>query len=294
LPIICYATGRNAGFDIVPKVPFATALIFPQWQGAGRRIGYIAGNACLEGLLPASLSRHHIICEETQTPLPLESGVKGLTVLTRQADQAAAIRQSLTEPVLTIGGDCAADLVSAAWVNRSDDAALIWIDGHADLNTPDISPSGHFHGMVVRSLMGDGPASLIRHVGRPYRADQVFYVSARDCDPAESDDIARMQLFRLPDAAKAAMLADEIASRGIRRIYLHLDLDVLDPAIFPYVGVPATNGLGIDELCLLLQLLRRRFSLAGAAITELNIGSDAEAIRAAPLLQLILRDGFGL
>ena len=273
---------------------FATALIFPQWQGAGRRIGYVTGNACLEALLPASLPRHHIICEDTRMPLPLEGGVKGLTVLARQADLAAAIRQSLTGPVLTIGGDCAADLVSAAWANRADDTALIWIDGHADLNNPALSPSGHFHGMVVRSLMGDGPASLIRHVGRPYRPDQVFYVSARDCDPAESDDIAGMQFFRLADAAQAASLADEIAGRGLQRIYLHLDLDVLDPAAFPYIGVPAANGLGIDELCRLLQLLRRRFSLAGAAITELNISSDAEAIQAVPSLQRILRDGFGL
>lgn len=275
---------------------FAAALLFPQWQGAARRIGYAAGTACLGDLLPADLPRHRVACEDSAMPLPMEDGVKGLSVLARQADLALAIRQPLSEPVLTIGGDCAADLVSAAAANRETDGdtALIWIDGHADLNNPSISPSGHFHGMVVRSLMGDGPAALTRHVTRPYRPDQVFYVSARDCDPAETEAIARQSLYRLADARAVDSLADEIARRGLGRVYLHLDLDVLDPAVFPYIGVPAAQGLDLTDLCHLLRTLRQRFRLAGAAITELNIAGPEEAAAAAPALRRILQEGFGL
>jgi arginase len=197
---------------------------------------------------------------------------------------------------LIIGGDCAADLVGAAMANcqAESEVALVWIDGHADLNNPSVSPSGHFHGMVVRSLMGDGPADLTRHVPQPYRPQQIFYVSARDCDPAENETIDRLSLFRLADPRAADILADEIARRGISRVYLHLDLDVLDPAVFPYVGVPAAHGLNLDELCHLLQTLRRRFHLAGAAITELNITHAGEAAAATPALRHILTDGFGL
>lgn len=223
--------------------------------------------------------------------------MKGLPVLALQADRAALLRQAIPSgPVLTIGGDCAADLVPAAWANlqHPGDVALIWIDGHADLNTPASSPSGHFHGMVVRSLLGDGPAALLRHVGKPYASRQLFYISARDCDPPERDDIARLGLFRLSSAHRVEQLIAEITGRGLRRIYLHLDLDVLDPEAFPYIGVPATGGLEVEELCQMLAALRHNFSLSGAAITELNLASPDDAAAARPALESILAKGFGL
>jgi arginase len=276
---------------------FVAAMIFPQWQGAARPIGYAAGTRFLSSLLPSSLTQHYVACEASAVPLAIQDHVKGLDILARQADRAAVLRQMLPAgPVLTIGGDCAADLTTAAWMNGQmpGDVALIWIDGHADLNTPASSPSGHFHGMVVRSLMGEGPASLIRHVPRPYAPHQVFYVSARDCDPSEDDDIARLELFRLSEPDKVDDLIAAISGRGLSRIYLHLDLDALDPGVFPYIGVPAAKGLTIETLCRLLQRLRQHFPLAGAAITELNLADGDDARAAQPALQKILSEGFGL
>jgi arginase len=142
--------------------------------------------------------------------------------------------------------------------------------------------------------MGDGPAPLIRHVTRPYRADQVFFAAVRDCDPAEVDDMARMQIFNLPVNGVAASLIAAIKARGLTRVHLHLDLDCLDPAAFPYVGVPAKAGLTIDQLCRLLADLRAAFTLAGGSITECNLADADEAARARPLLQRILSEGFGV
>ncbi len=273
---------------------FSDALIIPQWQGAGRRIGYLAGIACLRDLLPASLHRHVVDCPDEDGALVWQDRVKALDLLAANADQAAVLRAPLSDPVLTIGGDCSVDLINAAAANAVEDAALIWIDGHADLNSPSISPSGHFHGMVVRSLMGDGPAALLRHVKRPYRANQVFYAAVRDCDPAEIDDMARMNIFNLPVGETSERLIAAIKARGLSRVHLHLDLDALDPAAFPYVGVPAQAGLALGQLCRLLADLRRAFILAGASITECNLADDMEAEAARPLLQRILTDGFGL
>jgi len=272
---------------------FAGALIVPQWQGVGRRIGYRAGNALLRRLLPDSLPRIGVDCPDVAA-LDMEDGVKGLSLLAATADRIAAARQRIGGPALTIGGDCAADLINAASANAVTDTALIWIDGHADLNNPAVSPSGHYHGMVVASLMGDGPASLTRHVTRPYRPDQVFYAGIRDCDPAESDRIATHDIFALPVGAANAGLIAAIKARGFTRVHLHLDLDVLDPQVFPYIGVPAAEGLDLDQLCTLLQDLRAAFALAGASITECNLANEAEAALARPMLARILQDGFGL
>jgi arginase len=204
------------------------------------------------------------------------------------------LRRDLPEPVLTIGGDCSVDLVNAAAVNATKDAALIWIDGHADLNNPASSPSGHFHGMVVRALMGDGPAQLTRHVARAYRPDQIFYAGLRDCDPPEEAYIARMDIVRSAVGVLPDRLIEVIRSRGFSRIHLHLDLDSLDPGIFPYVGVPAVNGFDLDQLCQLLTALRSAFTVAGASITECNLATAHEAELARPMLRRVLQEGLGL
>lgn len=272
---------------------FAGALVLPQWQGAGRRIGYLRGITCLRDLLPGTLPQHVIACPD-EDRLTLRDGVKALDLLATNAAQAKAVRDGLRGPILTIGGDCAVDLINAAAANAAEDAALIWIDGHADLNTPATSPSGHFHGMVVRTLMGDGPAVLVRHVTRPYRAQQVFYAAVRDCDPAETDEIARSRIFTLPVGGDAADLVAAIKAQGFSRIHLHLDLDCLDPTVFPFIGVPAPDGLDLDQLCKLLALLRTSFTLAGASITECSLADADEAAAARPLLRRILHEGFGL
>jgi arginase len=272
---------------------FTGALIIPQWQGAGRRIGYMAGIACLRDLLLATLPRHEVDCLN-EVDLTLQDGVKALAMLVQHADRAALLRQNLPGPILTIGGDCSVDLVNAAYANATEDAALVWIDGHADLNNPASSPSGHFHGMVVRCLMGDGPAQLTRHVPRPYRADQIFYAGLRDCDPAEADHIAKLNIAHMSVGDAPDRLIDAIKSRGLTRLHLHLDLDTLDPAAFPYVGVPAANGFTIDQLCRLLTALRGAFTIAGGSITECSLANQDEADRARPLLRRILQEGLGL
>lgn len=273
---------------------FAGALILPQWQGAGRRIGYMAGIACLLDLLPETLPRHVVDCATTDDDLIWQDDVKALALLTANARRAAEQRRQMAGPALTIGGDCSVDLVNAAFANEREDAALIWIDGHADLNNPATSPSGHFHGMVVRSLMGDGPAGLVNQVKRPYRADQIFYVGVRDCDPAEADAIDRMNIFNLAVGANVETLIAAIKARGHHRIHLHLDLDSLDPAAFPYVGVPADAGLSLDQLSTLLTTLRQEFTVVGASITECNLANEDEIQHARPLLRRILREGFAL
>ena len=272
---------------------FAAALVLPQWQGAGRRIGYLRGLACLRDLLPSDLPQHAVACPDDDK-LAVRDGVKALDLLAANAADAKVVHAKLQGPVLTIGGDCSVDLINAAAANGTEDAALIWIDGHADLNNPATSPSGHFHGMVVRTLMGDGPGSLVRHVARPYRPRQVFYAAVRDCDPAETDEITHSDIFSLPVGGDIASLIAAVKRQGLSRIHLHVDLDCLDPAVFPFVGVPAAEGLDLDQLCLLVAALRDSFTLAGASITECNLADETEAAAARPVLRRILRDGFGL
>src|SRR5690606_19982841 len=146
-------------------------LFFPQWQGAGQgnRIDQPA-RLLMESLRPAlaSLPIVEIALDSTDI-LARVDGIWGRDIILRQLNAARdrlAVRT--LDRVFTIGGDCGIEVIPVAYLNsRYDDFALIWLDGHADLNTPESSPSGTFHGMPLRVLMGDGDPEFTALVPKP-------------------------------------------------------------------------------------------------------------------------------
>lgn len=275
----------------------AQVLSFPQWQGFGEPRAYAAGNTLL-GRLLQPLPIQSVACTDHPV-LRLIDGALGLDVLQQQIAAAGALLQGMAGPILTVGGDCSADLASIALANARHDGeiALIWLDAHADINTPQTSPSAHVHGMVVRILCGEGNAELTGLVARPLRPDQIFYVGARDLDPGEVAFIDQHAIRRFsvdvlrregPQAVTAV-----VRQAGFTKVYIHLDLDVLDPDIFPWVNVPVMRGLTLAEVVAAVAALREQFSVVGAAITECSVAQpDWPAART--LLLPILQQGLGL
>ncbi|TBO55880.1 arginase family protein [Streptomyces kasugaensis] len=242
-----------------------------QWQGSGaataRRLH--SGAAWLAELVPASRRR----------TVALDSGVGGARGGVRNAEvlerHLRAVREALAEvppgePTVTIGGDCGVDLapVEAALAAFGDRLAVVWFDAHADLNTPESSPSGAFHGMVLRALLGDGPEGL-----RPVRnvsADRVVLAGARSLDAGEqalveSSGIRHLGVGQLTEPGP---LLAAVRATGAEAVYIHIDLDVLDPRVFPAVGTPEPGGLGVAELVAAVRALTDEFTLAGLALTE--------------------------
>jgi arginase len=95
---------------------------------------------------------------------------------------------------------------------------------------------------------------------------RVVVCDGRDLDPAERDELDRAGVSVVPPGA----LADAV--RG-RRVFLHLDLDVLDPSVMP-AGVPAPGGLSADELRALLCDLAEAADLIGVEITAFEVPDD--------------------
>ncbi|MDI6407987.1 GNAT family N-acetyltransferase [Streptomyces albus] len=243
----------------------------PQWEGSSsptaRRLA--DGARAVAALLP--FPRVPVRCDERAGAGATVEGVRGLDVL---ADRLGAVREALatvTEPVtVTAGGDCGVELapVERALRRHGDRLAVVWFDAHADLNIPASSPSGAFHGMVLRTLLGEGPEALRpRHVLTP---DQVVLAGVRALDPAESEYVERHRVRRLTvtELAEPAALVEAVAATGAEAVYVHLDLDVLDPADFASVGVPEPGGLRPHRLADCVRALARRFPLAGLGITE--------------------------
>jgi arginase len=186
---------------------------------------------------------------------------------------------------LTVGGDCSVELGAIAHVlELRERMAVLWFDAHPDLNTPETSPSGAFAGMVLRSLTGDGVAGLVPPV--PLDPRLIVLVGARSIDPGEEDFIADHSLSVVPatQLADPQVLLDAIAATGATHVYIHIDLDVLDPGDIEGHDSPVPFGVSTAELLTAIRAITSRFTVAGAGITQFAPASPATVTNDLPTI----------
>lgn len=271
----------------------ASFLIVPQWQGSGssRAMRLIDGAEAIRGDLPAS--RTHTVSVPTSAGEALGTGVQRYSSLNLVRERAAAELAILEAPVVTVGGDCAADLASiqhAVATHPAGDVALVWFDAHADMNNVSSSPSGAFHGMVVRALLGDGPDGLASTGPAALTPAKVVLAGVRALDDGESSFVEHtgIRLLAPGDLDDPAALVSAVEATGASAVYVHVDLDVLDPAVIDGVGFPEPFGVTVERLCDAIRAVRGRFELAGAAVTEFAPESPEAAGRDLPVILRVL------
>ena len=194
--------------------------------------------------------------------------------------------QSLEEGALplVLGGDhsLAAGSVAAtaAWVRRttSKPLGLIWVDAHADMNTPETTMSGNVHGMPLAALLGRGPADLAA-IGSPPSVlpEHTVLVGIRNLDDRERDQLraSGVHVFTMKDIdrdgiARVAERALALAARGTGGLHVSFDMDVCDPAIAPGVGTPVRGGFNYREAHLIMELVADSRQLVGLDLVEVN------------------------
>jgi arginase len=212
----------------------------------------------------------------------LGTGVRRYSALLSIREKVASELRRLDAPSVLIGGDCGADIAAvqrAVTAAEPGSVALLWLDAHGDLNTPESSTSGAFGGMTLRALLGEGAEGLASTGAATLRPEHVVLAGARSLDDAETafieeSGIRHVQVDELvtPDVVLAALEATGAAS-----VYVHVDLDVLDPAVIDGVGYPEPFGVQPDALAATIRAVRSRFALAGACIAEFAPASPAAA-----------------
>jgi arginase len=214
-----------------------------------------------------------------------DSGVARFTSLQLVRDRQTQALAAVDGWALTIGGDCAVELASIPHALDAGEVALVWFDAHPDLNTPESSTSAAFHGMILRTLLGEGASGLVP--ARPLSPARLVLVGARSFEGAEDEYVAEASI-RVLDGQDidADELVAAIEATGATSVYLHVDLDVLDPAEFGSLGYPEPFGLSAAKLVQLIRAIRARFPVAGAGITEF---APASAEQASDDLPTILR-----
>lgn len=259
-------------------------LINPQWQG-GAEIATLYGTREIEELYMKDTPFVRVPVSDSADALVAEHDIVAYRIIEKQTGAALAIlRDSGADSIFTFGGSCDADVASILYANESynGDLAVLWVDAHGDINAPWESSTHLFYGMPVRMLLGDFGEAFANFTHKPLTPRQFINIGGRDLDEAESIFMQHRQIPIIPargiaDLPGTVMKAIELT--GKRHLYIHLDLDVLDPADFHNTPVPVEAGLRLEQLLTLLTELRQKNDLIGFSISEFTpIGAKCDAI----------------
>ena len=252
------------GVDMGPS-----AIRYARLQGALEELGYAVadlGNA--------------------ETPVPETVGKEGeirhlaavSNVCVRVAERAEAMTSEGYFPIF-LGGDHSIAIGTVSGVAKNAGrTGVIWLDAHADFNTPETSPSGNIHGMPLAVLTGSGHPDLVTigGEGASVRPEDVVIVGLRSVDLEERRLLReagiRVYTMKEVDAFGIASVVRRAlkALSHLERVHVSLDLDVMDPDVAPGVGTPVRGGLTYREAHLVMELINEAGLATSLDVVEVN------------------------
>jgi arginase len=223
----------------------------------------------------------------------------------RLAQQVLGVLGKSSIP-LVLGGDHAVavgtvSVVSQFFNTRGEKIGLIWLDAHADMNTPESSPSGNVHGMPLACLLGIGPPELTRLFGYQPKVDpkNAVIVGLRDVDAIEKPQVrdSGIRAFTMRDLDERGLRsvmeeAIAAATDGTAGFHLSLDMDFVDPKDAPGVGTPVRGGATYREAHLAMEMICDSRRLLSMEVVEVNPVID-EVNRTADLAVELVMSGLG-
>jgi arginase len=207
---------------------------------------------------------------------------------------------------LVLGGDhsVAIGTVSGAarhFREQGRNVGLIWLDAHADMNTPQTSPSGNIHGMPLAAIAGIGAGALVDLLGfRPKTPPRnAVIVGLRDVDQLEKPHVREsgVRAFTMRDIDERGLRAVmeeaiRVASDGTAGFHLSLDMDFVDPQHAPGVGTPVRGGATYREAHLAMEMICDSGRMVSMEVVEVNPVID-EFNRTADLAVELVMSGLG-
>jgi arginase len=205
-----------------------------------------------------------------------------------EASQAVAHRiyQTLEAgyfPV-SLGGDHSVAIGTQAGVakffhDRNQAVGCLWIDAHADMNTPETSPSGNVHGMPFAATLGRGPEALTKifNLTPKLRPKHCVLIGVRDLDPRERRAVREsgVHVFTMREIDEQGMRAImekslALATAGTAGFVVSFDMDVMDPDEAPGVGTPVRGGITFREAHLAMEMVADSKKMVAFELVEIN------------------------
>ena len=227
---------------------------------------------------------HEVDLTSVARPGPVRHEIGAILEINRllAGSVGEAVRQQ--QFPLVLAGNCNSCLGTLAGLSPSQ-VGIIWFDAHGDFNTPETTRSGFFDGMALAAATGNCWKALSSKISdfRPVAEERVLLVGVRDLDGAEEELLkrSRVTVLRADQIRRdgiAAVLKPALArlQSKVQEIYLHLDIDVLDPTEAPANEYSAPGGLSVTELEQAVGMIAGRFAIRAAALTAYNPDYDPD------------------
>lgn len=233
---------------------------------------------------------HEVEVGVVESALALPAEISTAFALARSlAERVRAARHAGRFP-LVLSGNCNSALGTLAGIDPPG-AGIVWFDAHGDFNTPETTTGGFLDGMGLATATGRCWTRLAATIPgfTPIPDPHVVLVGARDLDPGERDLLRQSQVTLVPaatirsdGAGRALGPAFDTLRARVQQVYLHLDLDVLDPQAAVANGYAAPEGLSVAQVEEAIGLLAERLPIAAAAVTAYDpaYDQDGRAFRA--------------
>lgn len=207
---------------------------------------------------------------------------------------------------VALGGDHSIAVGTASGVSQffredSRTVGIIWLDAHADMNTPETSPSGNVHGMPLACVVGMGPRELTHlfsYAPKVHPRNAVI-VGLRDVDQMERPHVREsgVRAFTMRDIDERGLrsVMDEairLASDGTAGFHVSLDMDFVDPRDAPGVGTPVRGGVTYREAHLAMEMICDSGRMVSMEVVEVNPVLD-ETNRTGDLAVELVMSGLG-
>ncbi|KAM6913014.1 arginase-2, mitochondrial [Xenentodon cancila] len=198
--------------------------------------------------------------------------------------------------LIMLGGDHSLAIGSVSGhAQQCPDLCLVWIDAHADINTPVTSPSGNLHGQPVSFMLKELQDKMPEIPGfswtKPFlSSSDLVYIGLRDVDPGEHHILKNLgiQYFTMRDIDRLGIqrvmevTLDHLLARKQRPIHLSFDIDAFDPSLAPATGTPVNGGLTYREGIYITEEIHNTGLMSAMDLVEVNpiLGANREAVEA--------------
>lgn len=154
---------------------------------------------------------------------------------------------------------------------------VLWIDAHADLNLPHVSPTGNLHGMPLSILLNldDSRSTYLPWIRKSLLPEKLIYIGARDLDAFEVETIKNLNIKIIP-AEEVRLLGMSTIAQEIYSIvaddplHISFDIDSVSPDLAPSTGVPSLKGLEIQDLNELAKIISKHKEIKSVDVVEIN------------------------
>jgi len=224
---------------------------------------------------------------ETSSPFPTEIGTAFDLHRTTARVVSAAVRANAMPLILS--GNCNSSLGTVAGLRQAapgEPVGVLWFDGHGDCNTPETFTGDFLDAMGLSTLTGRCWQALAATVPgfTPVADEEVILVGGHGMDEGARSVLEDSRIANVTPAtirARGSRRAlepalAEFGNRGISRLYVHFDVDVLDSAYAPGNGFAPTGGLLPEEILDTLAAVAGEFTIAAAAVASYDPSFDQE------------------